>query len=199
MTVLPPPPDQPEWDKAAVAAAVGSLTAVRATAEKWVGTVTALLGIFSSVAVIGGTDKLTDIRWHLLRWLLVVAIGLAGLCAGISIFKGAKAAQAAPATYSNWNGSKLRSSTSDLIPPALAALKSSRRWGIAAAALVFVVGLATLISAAVPDGAASSPSVLVIDGTGGLLCGQIEVKNGAVSVANKPITKASQVVIVKNC
>lgn len=197
----PPPPDQPDWDKAAVAVAIGQLDAVRGTAEKWVGSVTALLGIFSSVALVTGVTAVTDVRWEWLRITLIIVMGLAGVAAGLAIFFGAMAAQGAgPQRHTNWNGTELRATVTDQTPKAVRNLKISRNSGVAAAVLVFCVGMASLVVSAVPKHGDTGPSVVVIHQDGSVRCGELKAESsGAATVAGQRVAGASSVVPVDRC
>jgi hypothetical protein len=198
----PPPPDQAEWDKAASAAAIGQLAAVRATAEKWAGTVTALLGVFSSVALLKGTGALADIRWVWLRWILLVVIVAAGVAAAGSIWFAALAAQGRGAQqFNNWNGDALRSMVIARTPQAIQDLSISRLLGAIAAGLVFAVGVVTLVANAVPKQAGSPPSLVVVSKDGSLHCGDLKAgkDGGAATVGGKEVAGAVQVLSVSSC
>jgi hypothetical protein len=196
---LPPPSDQPAWDKAATDAAVGQLAAVRSTAEKWAGTVTALLGVFSSVAVITGTDALKDVRWQTLRIALAVAIGVAGVFAFVSIVQSARAAQGSSKTYDNWNGDTLRAVVAGDVPAARTTLRWSKIFGVAAAVLVFAVGMVSVIASTIPKQAAGHPTVLVVDDLGNIHCGDLGGTAKAVTVGGASITGAKSVQVIDNC
>lgn len=196
-----PPPDAAAWEEAATKAAVGQLTAVQATAEKWAGTVTALLGAFSTVAVVTGVDALADVRWEWGRWLLVVLIAAAGLAAAVSILAAALAAQGTlPRERRNWSGETLRALINEDTPKAVKKLRTSRLAGLTSAALMFVVGLASLVAAAVPKAAAQDPSVIVIDKQGVARCGTMTTSaDGSIAIAEVATTQVRRMILVDNC
>lgn len=194
-----PPPDAAAWDKAAADAAVAQLTSVRSTAEKWAGTVTALLGVFSTVAVVTGTDVLKDISSEGVRQVLIGLIVVAGLAAGASIYFAANAAQGSITLMNNWNGSTYRAAVNAKTSAAVGSLKQSRIAGIVAASLVFVVGVVSLIAAAIPE-ASSKQKVLVIGEGGILICGEAQADaGGRVKIGEQSITGATQIMIVTKC
>jgi hypothetical protein len=184
------------WDKAAADTLVGQLSSVRGTAEKWAGTVTALVGVFSTVAVVTGADALEDLSQQT-RIVVVALIVLAGLAALASIWKSAAAAQGSFTRLTNWNGDSFRDASNTKIGQAITDLNRSRVAGVVAAALVFVVSVISLVAGAAPT--ASSPTnVLVID-DGVLRCGALGTVDGIASVAGTPVTAASQVTVVSGC
>ncbi len=199
--MLPPPPDQPAWDAAATKAAVEQLTTIRATAGKWSGTVTALLGIFSSVAIVTGTSTLSDVGWLWARWALFVAVIVAGLLAAGSIWFGAQAAQGStPSVYAVFNGTVLRDLVADETPGALKNLRLSKRFGFAAAGLVFGIGLCTLV-AAIPTVVPPASTYVVIDGNGAVHCGTLTTNSdGTVTaVGGQSIGMAKEIAPTTAC
>lgn len=194
------PPDQDDWDKAATEAAIGQLTAVRGSAEKWAGTLTALLGIFTTVALVTRVDALADVPegWRLLAFLLVVA---AGLAAALSIVLAAAAAQGFGLTrYNVWNGTALRAMLTDQTPKAARLLAGSRWTGLLAALALFVLGVLTLyLSLDSPEEGAGA-SVVVVTEDGQLRCGELDgADDGSVTVAGNPVENVAQVLAVDGC
>jgi hypothetical protein len=167
---LPPPLDQPVWEKAAVDAAVAQLANIRAAAEKWAGTVGTLLGLFGTVAVVTGTDALAKIPNENTRQILYNILVWAGILAGLSILAASIAATQTFTKSKNWNGDALRAKVAGASMPALIELWISRVTGVAAAALVFIVG-ATGLHSAIAKPANQGSSVLVVYTDGTVRCG----------------------------
>jgi hypothetical protein len=196
---LPPPADADAWDEAATHAAVNQLTAARDLAAKWSATVTALLGVFGSVAIVGGTSELSDIRWQWLRIVLLVLTLAAGFIAGWSIYQGALAAQGSdPVRHLSFDGDQLRQLVYDETPDTLRHLKSSRLAGFIAAGLVFGVGATSLICATIPD-AQQKQDFVVVD-HGRVLCGPMTISSGTVSaIGGVQLSTATTATPVDSC
>lgn len=187
------------WDEAAMKAAVSQLDSIRSTAEKWAGTVTALLGIFSAVALVTGTTSLDDVPSETLKWLLVVAVSMAGLLACASIVTASKAAQGAD-PFSQSGGWRYQSYIIENTRKARPWLKASRYTGLSAAALVFCIGLATLVTAVVPAPDTPGSSVVVVGRDGTLSCGKLDQNTGgATTVGGREVNSASQLIPVSKC
>lgn len=196
---LPAPPDQRLWEEAAAKAALGQLDAVRAAAEKWTGTVTALLGIFGTVAVVGGGGDIVDVPADQ-RGTVAVLVAVAGVGALVSIVTGALAAQGIRfSRHGNWNGDALRATVTERAPTAAALLNVSRASGIIAAVLVFVVGFLPLAASAEP-GEERGATVLVVTTDGALRCGELGADAaGAVTLGGASLDGVAQVHVVDAC
>lgn len=195
---IPDPPSQKAWAEAAIKAQVGSLDAVRSTAEKWAGTVTALLGVFGTVAVATGTTTLDKFPDSAQLWV-VLATALAGIAAIISIVTAAQAAQGATVKLSNFTTSAFRAQVFKSTDAALGKLRVSQISGIAAAAIVFAGSMLGLIIAAAPDTEPEAkPKMLVIAVDGTMYCGEATISGGQVQIAGKTV-KAANAEVVTSC
>jgi hypothetical protein len=200
VTVYPGPPDSADWDKAAAAAAVTQLTNIRDLSAKWTASVTALIGVFGSVTIIGGTSALSEVRWQPLRIGLLVMTGLAGVAAGISVFTGAKAANGAnPVPHDRFDGETLRQLVYDETPGAIRNLGHSKLSGYIAAVLVFATGLTSLVCATIP--AASKPNQYIVVTSTAVTCGTLKLDNKGVvtNVGDQVMVSPQQILAVGNC
>jgi hypothetical protein len=144
---LPPPPDQAQWDAAAVTFQLNLLTAVQTSAGVWGTAVASLLGLFGSVALLTGPTDITKIGsfW---QPLVLALTALAGLLAAISLIVIAQIQQVPHLHSTNWNGDAYRVYVLKNAAGVRANLQCARWLGFGAAALVFTVGMIALIYAA---------------------------------------------------
>jgi hypothetical protein len=198
---LPGPPDAAEWDKAAVTFATEQLTRVRASATAWTGTVGTLLGLFGAVAVIGGTTKLADVPSPALRWAIVGLVAVAGVLAGASVVTGVRAAHGASLrTSDNWSGSAYRAAVVTNTGEALNWLRWARWTGLAAALLVFTIGLLGLVSVAAQPQPKPTTTVVVVDQAGAGTCGPIgRTADGRLTVNSTPVGAVRDIIPVASC
>ncbi|MEV0722311.1 hypothetical protein AB0I37_05980 [Micromonospora purpureochromogenes] len=197
----PGPPDAAEWDKAAVTFATEQLTRVRASATAWAGTVGTLLGLFGTIAVVGGTTKLADVSSPTLRWVIVSLVTIAGVLAGASIVTGVRAAHGASLrTSDNWSGSAYRAAVVKNTDDALNWLRWTRWTGLAAALTVFTIGLLGLISVAAQPKQTATTTAVVIDQVGTATCGPIgRTTDGRLTVNGTPIGNVRDITPVTAC
>ncbi|RZU52521.1 hypothetical protein EV385_4387 [Krasilnikovia cinnamomea] len=197
----PGPPDEAEWDKAAVTFATEQLTRVRASATTWTGTVGTLLGLFGAVAIIGGPTKLTDVPSPTLRWIIVSLITSAGILAAASIVTGVRAANGATLrTSDNWSGSAYRAAVITNTDDALNWLRRARWTGLAAALTVFTIGLLGLISVAAQPKQKTATTAVIVDQTGTAACGPIgRTAKGQLTVNGTPIGNVRDITPVTAC
>ncbi|MET8153164.1 hypothetical protein ACIBSW_22505 [Actinoplanes sp. NPDC049668] len=198
----PGPPDEPEWNKAAVAFATEQLTRVRASATAWTGTVGTLLGLFGAVAVVGGgTTKLADVPSPALRWVIVGLVAVAGALAGASVVTGVRAAQGATLrTSDNWSGSAYRAAVVRNTDDALNWLRWARWTGLGAALTVFAIGLLGLISVAAQPKKTTTTTVVVVDQAGNASCGSIgRAADGRLTLNGTPVGTVRDITPVTAC
>ena len=197
----PGPPDAAEWDKAALTFATEHLARVRASATAWTGTVGTLVGLFGTVAVVGGTTKLADVPSPTLRWVIVGLVAIAGVLAGASIVAGVRAAHGASLrTSDNWSGSAYRAAVVTNTDDALDWLRRARWAGLAAAFTVFTIGLLGLISVAAQPKQTAATTAVVVDQTGTAVCGPIgRTANGQLTVNGTPIVNIRYITPVTDC
>jgi hypothetical protein len=197
----PGPPDAAEWDKAAVTFATEQLTRTRSSATAWTGTVGTLLGLFGAVAAVGGTTTLADVPSPTLRWVIVGLVAGGGLLAGASIVTGVRAAHGASLrTSDNWSGSAYRAAVVKNTDDALDWLRWARWTGLAAALIVFTIGLLGLVSVAAQPEQADTTTAAVVDQTGAAVCGPIgRTTNGQLTVNGTPIGNVRDITPVTAC
>ena len=196
---LPQPADQPEWDKAASEFERTTLTAVRGTADKWVGTISTILGVFGTVFVFAGPDTLAAIKPEQARTTVFIALAFAALLALGAIVAGAFAAQGIPKEWDNWNGSTYRAYVKKNTKTAASLLKFSRWLGIAAAVIVIGTALwATYQSLPSPPG--TGTRAIVITETGEARCGVLTTSDaGAVLIDGDTVDGVVRVTVVDDC
>jgi hypothetical protein len=197
----PDPPDAAEWNKAAVTFATEQLTRARASATAWTGTVGTLLGLFGTVAIVGGTTKLADVPNPTLRWVIVALVALAGLLAGASTVTGVRAAHGARLrTSDNWSGTAYRAAIVTSTEETLHWLRRARWTRLAAALTVFAIGLLGLISVAAQPKQAATTTAVIVDQTGTAMCGPIgRTTNGQLTVNGTPIGNVRDITPVTAC
>ncbi|MDQ3030084.1 MAG: hypothetical protein M3R09_08685 [Actinomycetota bacterium] len=78
-TGRPPPEHQDEWDKAAREFHRDLLTKAQSTAKVWSEGVAALLGLFGTVALVAGTDQISDLQSGIAQVAVVGLVVLADL------------------------------------------------------------------------------------------------------------------------
>jgi hypothetical protein len=199
-TALPPPPDQDAWDEAATAYAVDSLTRIRASAEKWVGTIGTLLGLFGTLVVVAGPEALTDVSDPRRQTHLLVAFGVAGGLAAAAIVVGSLAAQGSTKLWDDWNGETFAAYLLTNGNTAAAQLSWSRWLGTAAAFLVFAAGLyGASGQVGRPEPSAATTDVLVVAADGTVACGVLDVEDGSLRVAGRAVDGVRQVEAVSAC
>jgi hypothetical protein len=196
---LPPPLDQADWDKAATEYAVGSLDRVRATAEKWVGTISTLMGLFGTVVIFAGPETFSDITGEALRAGLLIALALAAVLAGAAIVLGALAAQGSTRPWDNWNGATYAAYITQNGNTAARQLAASRWLGAGASAVVLGAGLVATGSSLDSSSTESEAYVLVVTRDGTAACGRLTSENGNVRVGGQEVADIRDVTLVPEC
>ena len=144
---LPGPPDAAKWDEAAQQFQQELLTKLQATAAVWSSAVSTLLGLFGTVALVSGSDALSELG-DVMQIIVIVLIALAGVLAAASVALASQAQTLPDLRAENWSGTAYRVFVSRGARRAKDKLQKSRILGLAAAAVLFAVGLITLIDAA---------------------------------------------------
>jgi hypothetical protein len=197
----PPPLDQAEWDKAATDWAIGSLDLLRDTAEKWLGSLSTLIGLFGAVVIIGGPETLADIQPRDARPWIFGALVVASLLAGTAVLFGAFAAQGLSfPTVDGWNGDAFAAYQLNAGETTVRQLLISRVCGILAAALVLGAGLTAAGLSLVPrDVPVDEQYAAVVTADGESRCGLISSINGQLAVSGQVVKGAVQIVPVAGC
>ena len=145
---LPPPPDQAEWDEAAQAFLLSSLADVQASAERWSTALGGLLGLFGTIAVVTGPDKIADVSDGWWEFAVTSLIVVAGLGAGVALYLAAVAQMRPTPNTDNWNGTAYQAYVIGRSQRAGAYLNLSRVLGVVATGLLFAAGVLMLVDAA---------------------------------------------------
>lgn len=144
---IPPPPDSAEWDQAADQFLLNLLTNVQASAGVWGSSIAALLGLFGSIALVTGPSDVTMLD-DFMKGLVVAMTIASGFLAGLSIVNAAKAQQLPSIRSEDWSGTEYRAYVVRNAATARDNLSKARCQGIWAAGMVFAMGVAVLIYAA---------------------------------------------------
>jgi hypothetical protein len=145
---LPPPPDQADWDEAAQTFLLNSLGDIQASAERWSTALGGLLGLFGTIAVVTGPDKIADMSDGLWELAVISLIVVAGLAAGVALYLAAVAQMRPSPNSENWNGTAYQAYVISKSQRAARYLNLSRVLGAIATGLLFAAGVVMLIGAA---------------------------------------------------
>jgi hypothetical protein len=194
----PPPLDQSEWDSAATQWAVGSLDRIRSSAEKWVGTVSTLVGVFGTVVIFAGPTAFSELQPPAARYAVFILLAVASLAAGAAILLGALAAQGSSKLVDNWGGATFASYTLTQGNAAAVKLVWSRWLGSIAAAIVLAAGLAGVFLG-LGDKPSAPTSVIVITDHGAYCGALVTDADGSTTVAGKNLDHVVQILEVSRC
>lgn len=145
---LPLPPDQAEWDEAAQKFMLQSLADVRDSAERWSTALGGLLGLFGTVALVTGPDRIGDVSDGLWEAAVIGLIILAGITGGIALYLAAVTQIRPSPSSEHWDGSAYQAYVIRNSERGARYLNISRVLGIAAAVLIFAAGVIVLLYAA---------------------------------------------------
>jgi hypothetical protein len=138
------------------------LDKVRATAAKWQATISTLLGVFGSIAFVGGisnVDQLNERMATTAKNIVTVAVVLAFL----AILGSAYAAMGVPRKHQNQDWRWLRDESHTRARHALLALRLSQV-GAVAAAILIVTGSLTVLRASPAQPSGSKTYAVIADG-----------------------------------
>jgi hypothetical protein len=96
------------WEERAAELAFNELPDLRSTAERWVMTLGAVMGVFGVVLVIKGPSDITRISDDTVYILVGALLGGAGLCALVAIVMATFAAQGTPHRVERYTGEQVR-------------------------------------------------------------------------------------------
>lgn len=185
-------------DEEAAKLARGSVDAIRGSAEKWVGTISTLVGVFGTVFIFAGPDALAKLKPESLREFVFWALAIAALLAFGAILTGALAAQGVPKHWAAWNGSALRAYVVKEGKSARELLTASRWLGSIAAVIVLAGGLIATYQT-LSDPASSPTKALVVTDDGTVICGVLAAgDDGTTKVAGQTVN-AREITIVSAC
>lgn len=186
------------WDKKATELRRDQLGSVQASATKWSALMTAVLGVFGTVAFAGGLttiDKLPD-PWPVIAKLLTTAAAIAAVVAivlltlaagGLSILK-----------TSGFTPTVVRNKYTTNAREVLRWLRRGQLAAVIAGAFV-LLGSAIVLWAGQSPPAKDPPTVVaVVDGTG--ICGQLSrSSDGALIVGTTPLKGVTNLTVVSAC
>jgi hypothetical protein len=144
-TDIPPPPDQPKWDDAADKFRLEILSSAQASAGVWSGAIATLLGLFGTVALVTGPNDISKLGPNVRIAVITMTI-TAGVLAGVALILTTIAQQLPSVRSENWTGSVYRDYVVHHAEKTRRQLNIARILGIAAAADIFALGVAVLIS-----------------------------------------------------
>ncbi|MGY1778414.1 hypothetical protein ACI8AV_21390 [Geodermatophilus sp. SYSU D00804] len=194
---LPPPLDQAEWDKAAMDHAANSLVRIRTSAGTWVGTLTAVLGLFGGVTLVTGPRALADLGEGE-RIAVLIVVGLAGLVGATGIVIGSLAAQGTAKLWEDWSGDTFAAYLIQNGKSAATRLTVSRWLGVVAAALVFSAGMYVAFGQVLTAGQGQT-IVIAVSEDGIARCGPVEVADGELRVGGEAVGAVRSVHVVPRC
>jgi hypothetical protein len=171
-----------EWEVVAEELQFEALEGIRASAEKWVAAIAAILGIFTVAAVVKGPSDVSKID---LGWTIVVAAATAGAigCAVWATYLASRAAYGVP-TKLYRVGSELRKYHRSQADEAGRQLTSAIRYSLQAVALLaLAVGILWFVT---PREPAAQASVLVVTADGEVVCGSLQGAEDDSSISVKP-------------
>jgi hypothetical protein len=190
-----------KWTERANDYAFNELPNIRSVAEKWTGTVTALAGLSTIIALLQGTDKVAKLGLAVqvsLFAALVIALGLAVS----AIYLGTQAAYGEPGAPMPDDWELVYERFKEEATTAARKLKSSQKLALIASILIILI-LATLWFA--PQQGDSSTEALVVHSSGQVTCGTLQTENSTVSLTSsdtkkpQPLTDVASFTIVSHC
>jgi hypothetical protein len=176
-----------KWEARAETLSFDALPNLRATAEKWTGTIGSILAIFTVVALVKGPEDVTKVkgtaRFISYETLAVIGVGVAIICAVFATILAANAAYGLPKDF-RFTGAKVRQLHRVETWKSALALKWARYLSVAA---VVALGLAVSITwLATPEKAEPASSVLVVRSVGRPVCGALQASApGTIQVLEK--------------
>lgn len=144
---MPPPNDQADWEKAAQDFQQSILEKTQASAAVWAAAVSTLLGLFGTVALVTGPTEFMKLNSQM-RIAVVVATVIAGALAACSVVFATQAQELPDLATANWNGYAYRAFVASGAKRARTKLDQARQLGLFAAAVLFLLGLAVMITGA---------------------------------------------------
>lgn len=188
-------PDDWRWQTEAEEAAHTNLATIRTTATSWAGSVSALLGIFGTVAVVKGPDAFKDIGTPTGWYVLGLLVGATAL-AGTAVIFAAIAAQGTPHRLDRADGWALKWFHGTRAYTSFRYLLISRLLCGLAAVAVFAGLIVTWVDGLTAGDAPTSQHALVIAQDGTASC--IELKTDATGKL-VGVSGAAQVTPVDSC
>jgi hypothetical protein len=161
-----------KWEERSEQLEFEALTRVRAAAEKWAASLTAILGLFGTVLLVKGRDDISKltVTFQVLVGLVLLA---ALVTAAVAAYLAALAAQGTPEEVRWPSGPALRQWEREQALLAKGRMKTSRRvTGITLALLVAAVALTWY---GPPDDEESGQNVLVVPAAGAPVCGKLRL------------------------
>jgi hypothetical protein len=165
-------PDDVEWERAAEQLLHTGLHQMRSTSEKWAGSIAALLGLFSTAALLGGRSTISDLPPDMGNVALLFLI-LAIVSAVTAYFLASVVAQGIPVRIDRLDGWALKSFHKQMIRRNITFLAWSRFLTISAVIFLACILLITFMGEGSVAQRESYAVVVQTDGTA--LCGKLEL------------------------
>jgi hypothetical protein len=184
------------WDQKATELRRGQLATVQGSAGKWLAFLTALLGIFGTVAFAGGLttiDKLGS-GWDIAARTLTTLAALAAVIGIVFLTKAAGGLSVKK--VGNLTSVGARDLSTSNISGNLRDLGKGRVAALAASALVLAGSMIVLWVGPAPQGE-SQKVIAIIDGRA--ICGELGSSEGRLTIAGEVAETASSLVPVASC
>lgn len=177
------------------------LAGVKGAATAWGASITALLGVFTAVAILKGPESVTSVG----GWQSVVAAWVILTSAAIAlaaVLLCALAAQGVPVWRDDLNAWTYRNLVRHKARLATAQLEWSRYLIAIVLLLVFIaMGITWLAATSSPDTQKAQRAIVVMQGD--IVCGTLYMKNDRISLtvggASRPVNTAQSVTLVDKC
>jgi hypothetical protein len=163
-------PDDVIWDRKAKQLRYEGLAPLQDKADRWAGSIAAILGIFGTVAFVTGPDTFEKLDPAIAGWVLLL-IGAAALSAGLALGLAAYAAQGGPRWFDELDGDALRDETLAAARRAVDNLFLSR-WLTIVAAATLLLAMGLVFWSSLPNGnpSATGKPALVVTTSGEVTC-----------------------------
>ena len=185
------------WKGKVIEARHNQLDTVRKAAAGWTALFTAVLGIFGSVAFVGGFADLGDLG-STEAFLARLGVCVAAVLALVATIQCGLAANSMPTVTDDTTFQTMRDATKEKAEQALGRLRLGLRFGIAAA-VVTLSGSALVTFAGGEDAAPAVPDVLAFVNDDALVCGPLSLEGGNLTVGGTTISSLSSLVVVEAC
>lgn len=157
------------WEKRATEFQLDELSRLRSVAEKWAGSITALLGVFGIAALVSGPKDLTKLSGAYPA-AIGISLAVAIICGLVAMGLALAAAQGTPEEVQVPTGERVRKWTRQEVQTGRQRLSASR-WLMLPSLLA--VGLATGLLWYAPT--SSAGETMIVTSSGGVYCGDVQV------------------------
>jgi hypothetical protein len=163
------------WEEKAEELSRTGLSTIQTRAAAWAGTTATLLGLFGTVAIVAGSDTISDFTSGVQFTIIVLTVA-ALLCAFYAVVATALAAQGVPRKFKPLTGKSLAKWHVEESDLAADRLQSGRGATVLAAVLIVIAGIVAMVATALkPD---SGVAALIRTDRGAVECGYLSRNNG---------------------